>query len=418
MVEEQLAPHEEEGEIVERPAENGAANLVIEALEEHVLVIAATALPAEDGDTFEEDVDNDSESRSIPNDRVAHEVDLAVIAAPEVDTTAEDGPRLGAGVPGMGVRETSISPPHYLVELDELAKETGPVVVDFLGILAEQGVLVALNIPERVGESATTGTGDFLLLRGPLGKLDLVREEHATRHNVNELELSLDGADALLSQGTSGLGLDDLDTEVVVSISFKALISVGRNLVLPVGLGNGRTDIVRMKTTMGVGVIETKDRTVLDKKGGLEVVPGTCTVDGLTVHVKGLRLVLQQPIVIVVLVGVEGDLLLLAARGIHQGVGVEVTTLGVDVAQSDAATKVNVRGNIVHTLRVERRLKLGTHETVTIAGVSEDLEVDGEHGHVKRKRDDDKTEGTGEEVLEPKADSDGFGIAEKEPELE
>lgn len=60
VVQEELTLHEEEGEVVKRPTENGHANLVIEALERVLGVVAAATLPAQDGDGLEEDPGDDS----------------------------------------------------------------------------------------------------------------------------------------------------------------------------------------------------------------------------------------------------------------------------------------------------------------------------------------------------------------------
>lgn len=56
MVEEELALHQVEGEVVQSPAKNGDANLIVKALEgDAVRVVVAAALPAYNGDTFEHD---------------------------------------------------------------------------------------------------------------------------------------------------------------------------------------------------------------------------------------------------------------------------------------------------------------------------------------------------------------------------
>lgn len=61
MVQEELALHEEEGEVVEGPAKNGHANLIVEALERSLGVVTATTLPAQDGNGLEDDpADNSS----------------------------------------------------------------------------------------------------------------------------------------------------------------------------------------------------------------------------------------------------------------------------------------------------------------------------------------------------------------------
>ncbi|CRK17397.1 hypothetical protein BN1723_011280 [Verticillium longisporum] len=138
--------------------------------------------------------------------------------------------------------------------------------------------------------------------------------ENATGHDVNEPELGLDGAETLLGDSTDRLLLDDLDAEVIVGITVETLVSVGRDFVLPVSLGDRRADIVGVETSVGLSVVQAKDGAVLDVDG-VQVIPSIGAVDRQAIDIKRLRLVLQHPDVVVILVGVQGDLLLLAAGG-------------------------------------------------------------------------------------------------------
>jgi hypothetical protein len=63
VVQEQLALHEEEGEVVECPTKHGNANLVVEALENGVTVVVAAALPSQDRESLEYKVQSDGSSR-------------------------------------------------------------------------------------------------------------------------------------------------------------------------------------------------------------------------------------------------------------------------------------------------------------------------------------------------------------------
>lgn len=417
-MEEELTLHEEEGEVVQGPAENGAANLVVEALDGGVGVVVAAALPAENGDSLEEDPDGDGGGDGPPDNGVAEQVDLSVIAAPEVDAAAENGPRLGARVPGVGVGQTSVCLPHDLVKLDKLANETGLAVVDLFGIVAKLGVLVMLNVPETVGKTTALGAGDFLLLRGPVGELDLVGEEDTASHEMDKTELGLNGTEALLGGGAVREGLLNLDLEVVIGVAVEALITVGRDFVLPFSLAHWGADIVGVEAAEGGSMEKTKNGAVGDVLGLGKVVPGLGSVDGLAVASEGLGLVLEQPDVVLVLVGVEGDLLLLGSGRVHEGVRVEVAALGVDVADGDTAAEENIGGDVAHTLVVESRLELGAHEAVTVTGVDEANEVDGEHGEVEGGGNDDEAEDASEKVLGEGWDADVFGITEQDPELD
>jgi hypothetical protein len=117
-------------------------------------------------------------------------------------------------------------------------------------------------------------------------------------------------------------------------------------------------------------------------------------------------------------VWVECNLLLLATSLVHVAVGVEISTLSVPVSDRDPATKCDISWNSLHTLGVQCRLELGRHESVTFARVDKAKEVDSEHGHVERDRNDDQAEHASEEVLEPQAWCHIPVVAEQDPELE
>lgn len=126
----------------------------------------------------------------------------------------------------MRLDKTSIGGPHDLLELPELAEETRVAVVDLFGIFLELRVVVALDVPDTVGESTTLGASDFLLLKAPVRKLDLVREESAASHDVHQLELGLNCTDARLCFCTIGQGLYNFNLEKIVGIALEALIAV------------------------------------------------------------------------------------------------------------------------------------------------------------------------------------------------
>jgi hypothetical protein len=172
-----------------------------------------------------------------------------------------------------------------------------------------------------------------------------------------------------------------------------------------------------MQATVGRAVVKTKNSTVLDVDRLGEGVPGIGTIDGLTVNAKRLGLVFKKPDVVVILMRIQCNLLLLATGGVHKRVRVKVATLCIDMADSDTAAHHNVGGDILHSLVVEGGLELGAHEAITISRVLETDEVNGEHGHVKSKRNDDQTEYSGHEVLAEKTHGHVLVVAEKNPEL-
>ena len=116
--------------------------------------------------------------------------------------------------------------------------------------------------------------------------------------------------------------------------------------------------------------------------------------------------------------GVQRDLLLLAARWVHVLMRVQVATLGIVVAEADTCAKCNVGRNIGHALGVEGRLELAAHEAIAITRVDKADEVDGEHAHVESDRNDDETERASKQVLEPNSGGDILGVSDKNPELQ
>jgi hypothetical protein len=258
---------------------------------------------------------------------------------------------------------------------------------------------IALNVPQAVRQSTPTGASYFLLLRGPIRKLDLVREKNAASHDMNKTELGLNGSETLLCDSTMGLLLDNLDSEQVVGVALKALVTVGRDLVLPVSLSDRGTNIVRMQAAVGRAVVKTENGAILDVLRLGKGIPRMSTVNGLPINSKRLSLVLEKPDIVVVLVGVQGDLLLLAASRVHERVGVKITALGVHVADGNTAAHHDIGRDILHSLVVESGLELGAHEAIAVTGVLEADKMDGEHSHVECERNDNKTENSGHEVL-------------------
>jgi hypothetical protein len=82
---------------------------------------------------------------------------------------------------------------------------------------------------------------------------------------------------------------------------------------------------------------------------------------------------------------------------------VQVATLGIQVTNADSGTKGDIRGNILHRFGVQGCLELRGHESITFSRVDQAHEMNSEHGKVKPKRDDNETEDSGEEMLEPEA---------------
>lgn len=401
MVKEKLTLHQIEREVVQSPAQNRSTDFVVEALKSGIGVIATAALPSDNSNDLEDDPNDNRDGRRPPDDGVTKEIDLGVVATPEVDTTAKDGPRLGARVPGVGIRKASICPPHHCMNLGKLAEETGLVVVDPLSIGAQMRALIALNIPNTVRDRATTSASYLLLFRRPVRQLHLMRKENATGHDMNKPELGFDGAKTLLSGTAFRLLLHNLNSEEIVGITFKSLVTISRYLILPISFRDRGSDIVGVKAAVGIDMVQSKNSPIGDVTGLREEVPGVGTVDGLAIRAQWLSLILEEPQIVLILVRIQGNLLLLATGGVHQRVGVKVATLGINVTNADLAAHHNICGNAGHSLAVERRLELGAHETVSLARVDQAEEVDGKHGHVEGKGNNDQGEDASHEVLGP-----------------
>lgn len=66
MVQEQLTCHEVEGEVVESPAEDAHANLIVKALESDIVIVSVAALPSENSEALDGDVESDERCRAPP----------------------------------------------------------------------------------------------------------------------------------------------------------------------------------------------------------------------------------------------------------------------------------------------------------------------------------------------------------------
>lgn len=175
MVQEELAGHEEEWEVVKEPAEDEEA---AEAIVKHdlscgsrqistpgrakvegglltVVQVLVAALVAKDEETSNADVGEDGERREQPDEGVADEVDLSVILDPatneerqhscrvrvgrerassQVDASAKGRPRVRARIVGVAISQAGVGLPHDALELEELGEEAGATVVDLLGV--------------------------------------------------------------------------------------------------------------------------------------------------------------------------------------------------------------------------------------------------------------------------------------------
>lgn len=142
------------------------------------------------------------------------------------------------------------------------------------------------------------------------------------------------------------------------------------------------------------------DRSSVFNKLCRQIVPRIWTLH-LTVRTERLSLVLYNKQIVLIFVRIECNLLLLASTGIHVTVRMKIAPLCVVVADGNSGAKHDVSRDILHTLGVQGGLEFRGHETVTISGIDKADEVNRKHSNIEADRNDNKTEHSGKEVLEP-----------------
>lgn len=165
----------------------------------------------------------------------------------------------------MRFDKSSVGAPHDLVEFPELPEEARVTVVHTFSILTELRVVILFNIPDAVGKGAALCAGDFLLLITPVRKFDFVREKNATSHSVDKLEFGLDGAETFLCFRALGEVFNNFNAEDIVRVTFKTLVSISRNLILPFCLCNRRPDIMRMQTPIGRSMVQPNQGSIFNQ---------------------------------------------------------------------------------------------------------------------------------------------------------
>ena len=108
------------------------------------------------------------------------------------------------------------------------------------------GVVVGLDLPQRIGQNSLLVASHLLLLETPLRKLDLVRKQVAASHDVPEPELGSEGPETLARFLVTFIPFVDFDDPIVIRVSRVAGDTVPGDLLLEVDIGDRRADIVRM----------------------------------------------------------------------------------------------------------------------------------------------------------------------------
>ena len=106
---------------------------------------------------------------------------------------------------------------------------------------------------------------------------------------------------------------------------------------------------MRVEAAVCCHVVELDGISILNEVGRVDGIPSIRAIDWLAVDVERLGHVLHEPQVVFILMRVEGDLLLLAAGGVHKVVRVQISSLGVVMPDGDSASKCNIDRNILHS---------------------------------------------------------------------
>lgn len=96
----------------------------------------------------------------------------------------------------------------------------------------------------------------------------------------------------------------DLDDEIVVGIAIETFETVRRDFLLPVHIGDGCFVIVRMKLLLSLDVREADHEVIVDE--------AERSIFAWVAAVFGRRVIEYEPVVVVISMRVEGDLLLCA----------------------------------------------------------------------------------------------------------
>ena len=88
MMQEKLTLHQEEWKVVERPPKHGSTDFVVKPFVGHLVVVLEASLPPQDRKALEGEINSNGDCGCPPYDGVTEEVYLAIVSAPEIDSTA------------------------------------------------------------------------------------------------------------------------------------------------------------------------------------------------------------------------------------------------------------------------------------------------------------------------------------------
>lgn len=113
---EELTPHEEEGEIVKCPSEDGESNELIILDDSRVVEILVATLFAQHEQATYANVQEDRDGAQPPRKGISNEVNVSVVLDPKVDATSEEGPVMRSAVVRVSTGQPGIGLPHDFLE--------------------------------------------------------------------------------------------------------------------------------------------------------------------------------------------------------------------------------------------------------------------------------------------------------------
>ncbi len=123
-----------------------------------IVVILVTPLPAENAETFDQEIDCNGKCRCPPYRRISDQVNLTVVLAPEIssvqkgespeiDTTSQPWPVTRTRIPGVTLHKTCVCSPHDLVQFPKLRQKSWNTIIYSLCIRRGGGMAIRFNVP-------------------------------------------------------------------------------------------------------------------------------------------------------------------------------------------------------------------------------------------------------------------------------
>lgn len=331
----------------------------------------------------------------------------------------------------MSVGQTGICDPHDLLQFPELVQEAGPEIIDSLSrshchrvifaLIIRGKVLVALKTdawmgagfhePQRVGSGGLLVAGDFLLSKTPVGQRHLVTEQVASGQSVAQTKRCSKSTHSGGRWQVTARSVLNLDTPIIVCIAGETGETVAGDFVLEVGLCDGwSVALVRVESLGRLAVHEPDLHAVSEERDSAMRVlfdlmragrgHGHAVVVRRRRRVVWARCLNNEPLVVLVIVWVEGNLLLSRASGIIVQVRVQKSSLCVGVSDGDGGAQRDVCKGVLHAVPDEGVLEGRGHEAVAFARAIEDAQMHCKGQEVDEERDTNEAGGPCKEVPE------------------